>query len=128
MKKIAPFLFVLLLAACVAVPAVAPSNTLAQGLVGLPEDATTLILALVTAGVAFVLTKVNMGQFTQPLAAAIAPILVVVIENLLGMIPPSFDNIVLAVIHWLVLFVSGSVGALVIAKKVGRKEVKTLLE
>lgn len=128
MKKIVPFLFVLLLAACVAVPAVAPSNTLAQELVGLPEDATTLILALVTAGAAFVLTKVNMGQFTQPLAAAIAPILVVVIENLLGMIPPSFDNIVLAVIHWLVLFVSGSVGALVIAKKVGRKEVKTLLE
>lgn len=126
MKKVIAFLFVFLLAACVAVPAIAPTNSLAQTLVGLPEDAQTLILALVTAGVAFLLTKVNMGQFTQPLAAALAPILILVVENFLGMIPPSFDNIVLAVIHWIVLFVSGSVGAFMLFKR-GRN-IRNLLD
>lgn len=128
MKKTLLFLCLFLLAACVASPAVAPTNTLAQSLIGLPDDAKTLILAFVTAGVAFLLSKVNMGQFTQPLAAALAPILILVLENLLGLIPPSFDNIVLAVIHWIVLFFSGSVGALIVVKRLGMKKTRSLLE
>jgi hypothetical protein len=116
MKKIwfvlLALVLVFLMAGCAAQP-----TAFAQSLIGLPEDGKTLVLALVTAGLAWLLLKVNMGQFTQPLAAAIAPIVVLVLENVLGMIPSSFDNIVLAVLHWLVLFISGSMGAFLLFKR-----------
>lgn len=114
------------LTACVVTPEVAPQTAFAQTIVALPDDAQTLILSLLTAGIAWLLLKVNLGgEYAQPIAAALAPVIVVVIENLLGLIPPSFDNIVLAVIHWLVLLVSGSVGAFVLFKRA--KTPKTLL-
>lgn len=126
LKFVFVLLAVLALSACVAAPAVAPQSAVAQGLVSLPDDARTLILTLLTAAFAWLLAKINMGQFTQPIAAALAPVIILAIENLLGMIPPSFDNIVLAILHWLVLFISGSIGALVLAKRA--KTPKTLLD
>lgn len=119
MKKIIPFLilFSFVLFACVTEPAAAPQGALAQGLVSLPDDASVLILSLVTAGLAWLLVKVNMGAYTQALAAVIAPMIVTAIETFLGTIPPVFDNLVLSLLHLLVLFVSGSVGAFLLFKR-----------
>ncbi len=125
MKKIMVVLFALLLVGCVAVPAVAPENGLAQSLVALPDEGRILVLSLVTAGVAFLLSKVNMGQYTQVIAAVFAPIIITLIESGLQTIPPIFDNLVLSLIHLLVLFISGSIGALVFFKRA--KQPKTLL-
>lgn len=100
----------------------APSVPVAQGfgqsLVSLPDDAVQLIGALVTAGIAWLLLKIDMGQYTQALAAAIAPIVVALLERLTGMIPAVYDNVVLSVIHLIVLFVSGSVGAFLLIKRI----------
>jgi Na+-transporting methylmalonyl-CoA/oxaloacetate decarboxylase gamma subunit len=131
MKKIFThlFLFVLVagvLSACAPEPPPAPTTAVAQTLVALPDDATTLIAALVTAGVAYLLLKVNMGQYTQTLAAAISPIIITVIEGWLGLIPPIFDNLVLSILHLLVLFVGGSVGSFLLFKRA--KQPKQLLE
>ena len=112
-------LLVFVLAGCAA------QGAFAQTLVALPQDAQMLILMLLTAGIAWVLTKINMGQYTQALAAAIAPIIIAALEMGLGMIPAVYDDIVLAVLHWLVLLISGSVGALVFFKRL--KTPKTFL-
>jgi hypothetical protein len=118
MKKILiAFVFMFALAACVAQPAVTPQSAFAQGLVALPDEAVTLILALVTAGVAWLLLKINMGQYTQALAAVFAPIIVTAIESFLQTIPPVFDNLVLSIIHILVLLVSGSLGTLILFRR-----------
>lgn len=105
------------LAAWILAPGVAVTNAFATNLVALPDDALKLILALVTAGVAWLLLKVNMGQYTQLLAAAIAPIIIAAIESALGMIDPVFDNLLLSIIHLLVLFISGSIGTLLLFKR-----------
>jgi ABC-type transport system involved in cytochrome bd biosynthesis fused ATPase/permease subunit len=121
MKKvfrfIVVFVAVVLLSACVASPAVAPQSAIAQGLVALPDEASVLILSLLTAGVAWLLAKVNMGQFTQPIAAALAPVIITALEGFLGTIPPVFDNLVLSLLHLLVLYVGGSIGVYVLAKR-----------
>jgi hypothetical protein len=131
MKKIFThlFLFVLVLgvlSACAPEPAPVPQTAVAETLVALPDDATTLIAALVTAGLAYLLLKINMGQYTQTLAAAIAPIVITAIEGWLGLIPPIFDNLVLSILHLLVLFVGGSVGSFLLFKRA--KQPKQLLE
>jgi len=123
MKKfIVLMLGIFLLAACMAVPEVAPTQgvfaPVANGLVSLPDDARDLVLALVTGGIAFLLVRINMGQFTQPIAAAVSPLIVALIEMGLGTIPSVYDSILLAILHWLVLFISGSIGAFVLAMRI----------
>jgi len=119
------FVFALLLVGCVAVPAVAPQSALGQGLIGLPDDAKVLVLSLLTAGIAYLLNRVNMGQYTQALAAVIAPIIITAIEAGLQTIPSIFDNLILSLIHLIVLFLAGSIGTLVFVKRA--KTPKTLL-
>jgi hypothetical protein len=98
---------------------------LIQGLMQLPDEGRILILTLLTAGLAWLLTKINMGQYTEALAAAIAPIIITGIEMGLQMIPALYDNVVLSIIHLLVLFIGGSIGFVFFFKRV--KEPKTLL-
>lgn len=99
----------------------APTVAAAQGfgatLTQLPDEFRDLILAAVTAGVLWLLTKVNLGQFTDALAAVIAPIIVAALERLTGQIPPVFDNLVLSILHLIVLFVSGSIGFYLFVKR-----------
>ncbi len=111
--------------ALVVAPSVAQVQGFGQSLAQLPGDAVRLIGAFVTAGVAWLLLKVNMGEWTQALAAVIAPIVVAFLERLTGMIPSVYDNLLLSAIHLLVLFLSGSMGVFLVAKR-GR-EPKTLL-
>lgn len=107
MKKVLPLLLlVLVLAACVAVPAVNPPTALGQGLVALPDEASLLIASLLTAVLSFFLLKVNMGQLTQPIVAVVAPMIIMFIESYLQTIPPVFDNLVLSIIHVLVLAIT----------------------
>lgn len=119
MKKLTYFLLivmVLTLAACVAVPAVAPKSAMAQSLVALPDEGRILILTLITSAVTFLLLKINMGQLTEPIVAILAPILITAVESFLQTIPPVFDNLVLSIIHVIVLGV-GSLGAYVVFKR-----------
>lgn len=84
--------------------------------VSLPDDAKALILQGVTAAVLWVLLllggwfKIELGGYANAIAAALAPVVVVVIESYLQLIPPVFDNVVASVIHLIVLLV-GSLGA-----------------
>lgn len=98
----------LFLAAC--------APTAVQSLVGpLPEEAQTLIFIMLTAAVTWVLLKlsevfkIDLSGYANPIAVALAPIIVAVIERWLALIPPAFDNIVLTIIHLIVLLV-GSIG------------------
>lgn len=127
MSKIILFvLLALLLVGCVAEPAPPANTAIAQTVTQLPEDAGTLIFALVTAVVAWLGSKLNLGQYTQPLVAVIAPALITLLENFLGTIPTVWDNAVLTILHYIVLFVAGSIGLLVTAKRI--KQPTTLLE
>jgi len=91
-------------------------------LVSLPDEGRVLVLSLVTAGVTWVLLKlsavfkVDFSGWANAIAAALAPILVTVIESYLQLIPPIFDNLVIAVIHMIVLLV-GSFGVFWLAKR-----------
>lgn len=135
MKKIYTFLFLfvlstMVLSACMVEPEPEPTQgalaPVANGLVALPDDAATLIAALVTAAVAALFLKLNWGgEFAQPLAAAISPIIITLLEGWLGVIPPIFDNLVLSILHLLVLFVGGSVGSFLLFKRA--KQPKQLL-
>lgn len=101
--------------------------------VSLPDEAKLLILSLITAGVTWLLLqlgallKVDLSGYIQPIAAALAPIVVTVIENYLKLIPPAFDDVVLTIIHLLVLLL-GSIGAWMLFKRVKNKETKALLQ
>lgn len=126
MKKIYTYLFLFVLStialsACMVEPAPEPTQgvlaPVANTLVALPDDAATLIAALVTAGLAWLLLKINLGQYTQVLAAAISPIIITLVEGWLGVIPPVFDNLVLSLLHLLVLFIGGSIGAFLFVKR-----------
>jgi hypothetical protein len=93
-----------------------------QSLVGLPDDANILIFALVTAGVTWLLLKlselthVNLNGYANAIAAALAPVLVTLIEAALKLIPPVFDNLVLSIIHLIVLLIS-SLGTFFLFKR-----------
>jgi len=113
MKKVLLLMLGLVLAGCVTVPALAPTNSFAQGLVALPEEGRILIMTLVTFGVSWLLLKINMGKLTEPIVAILAPIIITALESVLGTIPPVFDNLVLAIIHVLVLGV-GALGSYVL--------------
>ena len=125
MKK-ALHLFVLLTVAALVLSACAP---IAQSLIALPDEASLLIVMLVTSAVAWLLLKLStllkfdLGGYVQPIVAVVAPILITLIESYLQLIPPALDNVVLTVIHLIVLLV-GSVGAFILFK---RRASKTLL-
>lgn len=93
-----------------------------QGLIALPDEARLLILSLITAGVMWVLLwlsarfGVDLSGWANAVAAALAPIIITVIESWLQLIPPAFDNIVLTIIHLLVLLI-GSLGAFFLFKR-----------
>ena len=117
MKKLSVILLtVFLLTAC------APAAGAVAPLLELPDEGRILILSLVSAGVMWVLLKlsevfkIDLLGWSNAVAAALAPILVTVIESYLQLIPPIFDNVVLSIVHLLVLFV-GSLGAWFIAKR-----------
>lgn len=126
--KLFKLLFLLVLIA-VFLTACAPA---VQGLVGLPDDARNLVLVLVTAGLTWVLIqlsnliKLDLSGYAPPLAAVLAPIIITVIENYLGLIPPIFDDLVLAVIHFLVLLIGG-IGTFVAWSRVKNKQTRQLL-
>lgn len=106
-------LFAVVLVLMLIVTACAPA---VQGLVALPDEARLLILAAVGAGVTWLLlklsevTRIDLKGYAEPVAAALAPILIILLESWLQLIPPVFDNLVLSLIHLLVLLV-GSLGA-----------------
>jgi hypothetical protein len=114
MKKLSVILLTMfLLTACA--PAFAP-------LLQLPDEGRVLILVIVTAGVTWVLLKlsevfkIDLSGWANAVAAALAPILITLIESYLQLIPPIFDNLVLSIIHLLVLLV-GSLGVFFLAKR-----------
>ena len=81
----------------------------------LPDDGRNLVFILATAGVTWLLlkiselTKVDLSGHAGAVAAAVAPVLITLIEAGLQLIPPIFDNLVLSIIHLIVLLV-GSLG------------------
>lgn len=120
------------LVGCVALPAVAPTNPLAVYLVSLPDEARVLIETLVTAAVTWLLLQLStaigldLSGYIQPFVAVISPFLITLLEYLLGMIPATYDSLVLAVIHLVVLLVS-SLGVYGIFAKARAKKVHALL-
>lgn len=104
------FMFLFSLTACAVAPAVS------QGLIGLPDEGRLLVLSLLTYGVGWLLSKIKMGQFTEAIAAALAPVIITAIEAGLQLIPPVFDNLVLSLIHLIVLFAGGLVTSLVLKR------------
>lgn len=116
MKKILVLVFVLPLAAC---------SGMQQGaaqLQQLPDEGRILVLMVVTTAVTWLLlkaselTKVDLSGHAGAVAAAVAPVLITLIEAGLKLIPPIFDNLVLSIIHLIVLLV-GSLGAWFLAKR-----------
>jgi hypothetical protein len=113
MKKLSLFVFALLLTACA--PAV-------QGLTQLPDEGRLLVFVVISAAVTWLLLKlsevsgVDLKGYAPAVAAALAPILVALIEYGLGLIPSIYDNFVLTIIHLLVLLV-GSLGTFFLVKR-----------
>jgi len=103
-----------------------------QGLAQLPDEGKTLIMVLLTSALTWLLLQagklipIDLSGYGAPLAAALAPVIIAAIEYYLGMIPSTFDSIVLTVIHLIILLV-GSVGAFVITSRVKRRDTKNLL-
>jgi len=120
MKRFFRFLFVcvfvILLTAC------SPAQGITNGLQQLPDEGRLLVFMLLTAGVTWLLLKasvvfkVDLSGYANAVAAAVAPILITLIEVGLKLIPPVFDNIVLTIIHLIVLAV-GSIGAFFLFKR-----------
>lgn len=118
MKRI----FVRLVLAGLVLTACSPIQGAVNGLQQLPDEGRLLVLMLITAGVTWLLLKASvvfkqdLSGYAAPLAAAIAPIIVTLIEAGLKLIPPIFDNLVLSIIHLVVLAV-GSIGAFFVFKR-----------
>lgn len=91
-------------------------------LLALPDEGKVLVFSLVTAVVAWLLAKINMGQYTQALAAVFAPIVITAVESWLAVIPPVFDDLTVSLLHLVVLFVS-ALGATVFVKRFKTPEV-----
>jgi len=110
------FIFIFLLVAC------APAAGAVAPLLELPDEGRILVLSLVSAGVTWVLLwlsarfGIDLSGWSNAVAAALAPILIILIEAGLQLIPPIFDNVVLTIIHLIVLLV-GSLGVFFLAKR-----------
>jgi hypothetical protein len=133
MKKFFAFAFLaVFIVVGVAFPAAARANFLSQGLVGLPAELSLLIVTLLTAGVTWLLLqlstwlKIDLTGQAQAIVAIVAPILITLIENLLGTIPSIYDNIVLTIFHLIVLLV-GSLGTYLIVQRAKAREMNSLL-
>jgi hypothetical protein len=130
-----PLFVLLIVALAVFLTACAPlaASGTVRGLAGLPEDAKTLVLvvitSLLTAAAAWVFTKfgIQFGGYVEPLSLALAGIVITLIESGLALIPPVFDDIVLAIIHALVLAAGGGF-VLLLVRKVRAKATRTLLK
>lgn len=125
-------LSLVVLSACVTTPALAPRPGIAATLVAMPAEGSLLIVALITAGVTWLLLqlstalKLDLSGYTAPIVSIISPILITLLESYLGMIPPAFDNIVLTLIHLAVL-IAASLGIYVTTGKVRAGETHNLL-
>lgn len=116
MKRSLKILFVALVLAVLLV-ACAPANQpgLAANLMQLPDEGRVLIMTLLTAGLTWLLLQigkvipVDFSGYGAAVAAALAPIIITAIEYFLQMIPPTYDQLVLTLIHLLVVGL-GSVG------------------
>lgn len=119
MKK---FLWLVLVVLVFLLTGCSAAQGVTNGLMQLPEEGRLLVLIAVTAGVTWGLLKlsqltgVDLKGHAGPVAAGVAPIFVTLIEAGLRLIPPIFDNIVLAIIHLIVLLV-GSVGTFFLFKR-----------
>lgn len=117
MKKLSIILLIVFsLTAC------APAAGAVAPLLELPDEGRILVLSLVSAGVTWVLLKlsevfkIDLSGWSNAVAAALAPILITLVESGLQLIPPIFDNLLLSIIHLLVLFV-GSLGVFFLVKR-----------
>ncbi len=107
------FLTVFMLVACAAPPA------LTQTLTQVPTELQTLIAALLTAGLTWLVLQIkgiDLSGYVPAIVAAVSPILITLLQGWLGLIPPVYDDLVLAVIHVIVVGI-GSLGALLILKR-----------
>jgi hypothetical protein len=106
-------LVALVLSACS--PAVA-------GLQQLPEEGRLLVFTLLSAALTWLFLKasiffnIDINGYANAVAAALAPIVIALIESWLQLIAPIFDNIVLSIIHLVVLLV-GSIGTFFLFKR-----------
>src|SRR5512146_120862 len=93
-----------------------------QTLIGLPDDAKSLIAVLVTAAVIWLVqwiaskTSIDLSGYADAVIALVAGLIVAVLEKYLALVPGEFDNLVLAIIHVLVLALGGGM-LFVIAKR-----------
>lgn len=114
--------FLFLMAMIMLLTACAPAAGAVAPLLELPDEGRILVLSLVAAGVTWVLLKlsevfkIDLSGWANAVAAALAPILITIIESGLQLIPPIFDNLVLSIIHLLVLLV-GSLGTFFLVKR-----------
>lgn len=115
MKRLLWILPLMFLVAC-AVADPTPPTALGQTLVAMPEELNVLIWTLVSAGLTWLLAKINMGYLTAQIAAIVAPLIVTAVGLFLQTIPSLFDAPLLAFIHFVVVAV-GSLGVFVVLKK-----------
>jgi hypothetical protein len=117
MKKIVVLLFVAVMFATLAACS-APAG-LTQTLTVVPTELQTLIAALLTAGLTWLVLQIkaiDLSSYVPAVVAAISPILITLIQGWLGLIPTVYDDLVLAVIHMIVVGL-GSLGALLFVKR-----------
>lgn len=136
MRKFLTVLCVLLVSVFLLV-ACAPATVGVQSLAQLPDNARMLVLFLLTSAVTWLLrelsllisrnTPIDLTQYAEPIAAALAPLIVSLLEYVLNFIPGQFDSIVLAVINYLVLLIGGAIGMFLFAKRLKDKELPRLL-
>jgi len=114
--------FLVALMAAVLLSGCAAAQGFVHPLVGLPNEGRLLVLILVTSGATWLLLKasvvfkVDLSGYANAVAAALAPIIITLIEAGLKLIPSIFDNVVLTIIHLLVLLV-GSIGTFFLFKR-----------
>lgn len=105
---------------------------LIQSLVALPDEARLMVLILITAGLTLVLSwvsqyiPIDVKGYAQAIAAALSPLVITAIEHYLQMIPSIYDDFVLVVIHYIVLFLGG-VASIVVFRRVRQKNTRGLL-
>lgn len=98
----------------------------------LPDEGRLLVLELITATVTGALLflsglfKTDLKGYAQPIAAVVSPLAITVIEHYLQAIPSIYDNLVLVVIHYIVLFLGG-LATVVVVRRFRNRSVKALL-
>lgn len=118
-------LFAVMLVACA--PASQPG--LAANLMQLPDEGRVLIMTLLTAGLTWLLLQlgkvipVDFSGYGAVIAAALAPVIITAIEYFLQMIPPTYDQLVLTLIHLLVVGL-GSIGLFHAVGQIRNKQVR----